>query len=39
MYTIKFALLAMLGFVAMIGATPLEDRAPPYVPLLIITAP
>ncbi|KAF8493704.1 hypothetical protein F5888DRAFT_718331 [Russula emetica] len=29
MHTFKFTLLAVLSYVAMIGATPLENRAPP----------
>ena len=37
MYTFKFTFLAVLGFVAMIGATPLDgrqDEPPKYVPLI-----
>ena len=33
MYTLGFTLLAVLGFITMIGATPLDNR--PYVPLIL----
>jgi hypothetical protein len=35
MHTFKFTLLAVLSYVAMIGATPLGNRAPPAYALLI----
>jgi hypothetical protein len=34
MHTFKFTLLVALGYVAMIGAIPLEDSSPVYVPLI-----
>jgi hypothetical protein len=34
MHTFKFTLLAVLSYVAMIGATPLESRDDSYAPLI-----